>query len=247
MRADRARPSLSRQQLAQCADRRVGKRHVHRRRRQRHDRRRRGNATRFPSAARAPTIRSSLAGQTFTITDKRGGSPDGTDTVTNVENFQFSDGTRYRGGQLQPPVPPPNKIVAENMKQGNPISEWGHRRRRRLHQHSRLCHRDKHQCRRNRRFQDRHRFYQLPDRYLPARLLRRRRRTQGGDNSEDSRHRAGAAASDSGYGARAHRLRQLGGLRKLADSRRCGLRRLHRQARPRGRHGSRKPHPVHRA
>ena len=25
----------------------------------------------------------------------------------------------------QPPVPPPNKIVAENMKQGNPISEWG--------------------------------------------------------------------------------------------------------------------------
>jgi Ca2+-binding RTX toxin-like protein len=29
----------------------------------------------------------------FTITDTRGGSPDGTDTVSNVENFQFSNGT----------------------------------------------------------------------------------------------------------------------------------------------------------
>ncbi|MGY8667169.1 M10 family metallopeptidase C-terminal domain-containing protein, partial [Bradyrhizobium sp. UFLA05-109] len=31
--------------------------------------------------------------QTFTITDQRSGSPDGTDTVTGVENFQFADGT----------------------------------------------------------------------------------------------------------------------------------------------------------
>ncbi|MBW7961146.1 M10 family metallopeptidase C-terminal domain-containing protein, partial [Bradyrhizobium sp. BR 10261] len=32
------------------------------------------------------------ASQTFTIADHRAGSPDGTDTVTNVEYFQFSDG-----------------------------------------------------------------------------------------------------------------------------------------------------------
>ncbi len=30
---------------------------------------------------------------TYTIVDLRGGSPDGTDTVINVENFQFADGT----------------------------------------------------------------------------------------------------------------------------------------------------------
>ena len=30
---------------------------------------------------------------TYTIIDKRAGSPDGTDTVTNVENYQFSNGT----------------------------------------------------------------------------------------------------------------------------------------------------------
>ncbi|WP_245305415.1 M10 family metallopeptidase C-terminal domain-containing protein [Bradyrhizobium sp. LTSP857] len=31
--------------------------------------------------------------QTFTLTDERGGSPDGTDTVTGVESFQFADQT----------------------------------------------------------------------------------------------------------------------------------------------------------
>ncbi|MCT0254797.1 hypothetical protein [Synechocystis sp. CS-94] len=34
-----------------------------------------------------------LSGGTYTIVDERGGSPDGTDTVTTVENFQFADGT----------------------------------------------------------------------------------------------------------------------------------------------------------
>jgi serralysin len=33
------------------------------------------------------------AAQTFTITDRRTGSPDGIDTVTGVESFQFADGT----------------------------------------------------------------------------------------------------------------------------------------------------------
>ncbi|WFU83849.1 M10 family metallopeptidase C-terminal domain-containing protein [Bradyrhizobium sp. CIAT3101] len=45
--------------------------------------------------------------QTFTFTDLRSGSPDGTDTVTNVENFQFADGTISSAlliSQLLPPV-----------------------------------------------------------------------------------------------------------------------------------------------
>ena len=35
----------------------------------------------------------SLSEPTYTIVDNRGGAPDGTDTVTNVENFTFSNGT----------------------------------------------------------------------------------------------------------------------------------------------------------
>ncbi|PHR19590.1 MAG: hypothetical protein COA37_16785 [Hoeflea sp.] len=35
----------------------------------------------------------SKSGSTFTVTDKRSGSPDGKDTLTNVENLQFSDQT----------------------------------------------------------------------------------------------------------------------------------------------------------
>src|SRR5262249_43436541 len=34
-----------------------------------------------------------LVSSTYTLADRRGGSPDGTDHVTNVENFQFSNGT----------------------------------------------------------------------------------------------------------------------------------------------------------
>jgi Ca2+-binding RTX toxin-like protein len=34
-----------------------------------------------------------FSGNTYTIVDERDGSPDGTDTVTNVENFQFADDT----------------------------------------------------------------------------------------------------------------------------------------------------------
>lgn len=63
-----------------------------------------------------------LSGTTYTVTDKRDGAPDGSDTVSNVEHFQFSDGTRT-AAQLDTVAP--NKIVLENMKQGNPQSEWG--------------------------------------------------------------------------------------------------------------------------
>lgn len=65
----------------------------------------------------------SLQGATYTLTDNRGGSPNGTDMVTNVENFQFSDGTRT-ASQLNAPAAAQNKIVLENQKQGNPESEW---------------------------------------------------------------------------------------------------------------------------
>ncbi|MEY9186251.1 serralysin [Bradyrhizobium sp. USDA 326] len=39
------------------------------------------------------TISYNTAAQTFTLTDLRGGSPDGTDTVAAVEYFRFADGT----------------------------------------------------------------------------------------------------------------------------------------------------------
>jgi hypothetical protein len=46
-----------------------------------------------------------LSGTTYTVVDNRGGSPDGTDTVTNVENFQFVDGTFTAGGTLDVTAP----------------------------------------------------------------------------------------------------------------------------------------------
>ena len=36
-------------------------------------------------------------GGVYTVVDTRGGSFDGMDTVTGVENFEFSDGTDERG------------------------------------------------------------------------------------------------------------------------------------------------------
>ncbi|MBR0823535.1 M10 family metallopeptidase C-terminal domain-containing protein, partial [Bradyrhizobium liaoningense] len=42
--------------------------------------------------------------QTFTITDQRSGSPDGTDTVTGAENFQFADGKIASSVLMSQPV-----------------------------------------------------------------------------------------------------------------------------------------------
>ncbi|MGY4364341.1 Ca2+-binding RTX toxin-like protein [Bradyrhizobium sp. LB1.3] len=50
------------------------------------------------------SISYNLATQTFTIADQRSGSPDGTDTVTGVENFQFADGTFASAALTAPPV-----------------------------------------------------------------------------------------------------------------------------------------------
>ena len=47
----------------------------------------------FSGAHTSYLISYNSATQTFTLTDERNGSPDGIDTVTGVENFQFSDGT----------------------------------------------------------------------------------------------------------------------------------------------------------
>ena len=54
-----------------------------------------GDTAVFSGARADYTI--SLFGSTYTVVDNRGGSPDATDTVTNVENFQFSDGTLTTG------------------------------------------------------------------------------------------------------------------------------------------------------
>ncbi|MET4826373.1 Ca2+-binding RTX toxin-like protein [Bradyrhizobium ottawaense] len=42
--------------------------------------------------------------QTFSLVDLRSGSPDGTDTVTNLEYFQFADGTLSSSALANPPV-----------------------------------------------------------------------------------------------------------------------------------------------
>ncbi len=39
-----------------------------------------------------------LNGSTYTVIDNRTGSPNGTDAVTNVENFQFAGGTTFTTG-----------------------------------------------------------------------------------------------------------------------------------------------------
>ncbi|WP_235885640.1 M10 family metallopeptidase C-terminal domain-containing protein [Bradyrhizobium niftali] len=53
-----------------------------------------GTDTAVYSGSRANYLVSyDAATQTFTVTDQRSGAPDGTDTVTGVENFQFADGS----------------------------------------------------------------------------------------------------------------------------------------------------------
>ena len=56
------------------------------------------------------------AGGTYTITDIRPGSPDGTDTVTNIETFRFSDGDVSVADALNdaPELSAANGTVAEN-------------------------------------------------------------------------------------------------------------------------------------
>ena len=201
-------------------------------------------ATPWSSAGHSRIIRSPLSGATYTIADNRSGSPDGADTVTGVENFQFSDGTRT-ASQLNPPPTTQNKIALENQKQGNPVSEWGIDGDGSGNIQG-FATEISTNIGQTVSFKIATDSDQLPDRDLPARLLRRRRRAQGGDRRCEPRIRAGPAASDRRHVARPDRLRQLVGLGKLGHSFRHGLRRLHRQARPRGRHGRRQPHPLHR-
>ena len=46
------------------------------------------------------TITFNAGSSTYTLVDTRGSSPDGTDTVTGIENFQFADGTRLAADLL---------------------------------------------------------------------------------------------------------------------------------------------------
>jgi Ca2+-binding RTX toxin-like protein len=53
-----------------------------------------GNDTAVFSGAKANySVAYDYLAHSFTVTDQRAGSPDGTDTVTGVENFQFADGS----------------------------------------------------------------------------------------------------------------------------------------------------------
>ena len=49
---------------------------------------------------------------TWTITDLRGGSPDGVDTLTNIEQAQFSDQLVSLGGVITPPGNPVPTIAS---------------------------------------------------------------------------------------------------------------------------------------
>jgi serralysin len=52
--------------------------------------------------------------QTFTVVDQRAGSPDGTDTITGVENFQFADGAFASSSIAIAPYVDPLEYLASN-------------------------------------------------------------------------------------------------------------------------------------
>jgi hypothetical protein len=60
--------------------------------------------------------------QTLQFVDLRSGSPDGTDQVTDIQNFQFTDGT-YTLQQLQQAANPPVAISAGLNANNNPIED----------------------------------------------------------------------------------------------------------------------------
>ena len=61
--------------------------------------------------------------QTFTIADQRSGTPDGTDTVVGVENFQFADGTFASSSFTGPPVSSVNHAPTDETISGGVIAE----------------------------------------------------------------------------------------------------------------------------
>lgn len=64
-----------------------------------------GNRTNYAITYNAVT-------QTFTVVDQRSGSPDGTDTVTGAESFQFADGPVASSTQMGPPQADLSEYVA---------------------------------------------------------------------------------------------------------------------------------------
>ncbi|MGB8402320.1 M10 family metallopeptidase C-terminal domain-containing protein [Bradyrhizobium sp.] len=74
-----------------------------------------GNDTAVFSGNRANyLITYNAATQTFTLVDQRTGSPDGTDTVTGAENFQFADMT-VASPSLAPNTPPVLTVPSANV------------------------------------------------------------------------------------------------------------------------------------
>src|SRR5262249_44568011 len=69
----------------------------------------------------------SVNGSTYTIQDNRGGSPDGTDHLTNVSLFEFADGTFTASALIGNPPSQPvdsnasSNAVAENAANGTPV------------------------------------------------------------------------------------------------------------------------------
>ena len=74
-----------------------------------------GNDTAFFSGNQANYLITFNAGtHAFTVTDQRSGSPDGTDTIRGVENFQFADGSFVTSG-LRPNHAPVLTVPSTNV------------------------------------------------------------------------------------------------------------------------------------
>jgi len=77
----------------------------------------------FSGAKASYLVTYNSATQTFTIADQRSGTPDGTDTITGVENFQFADGIFASSSFVGPPVSSVNHAPSGETISGGVISE----------------------------------------------------------------------------------------------------------------------------
>ena len=166
--------------------------------------------------------------------------------MTNIENFQFSDGTLTASQLSATATTPPNKIALENAKQGNPQSEWG-------------IDGDGDANIQGFATQISSNIGQTVDFKIATdstnyRIDIYRLGYYGGDGARKvatiDKILTTAQVQPHPIVDMARGLidcRQLGGLGELADSAGYGFRRLYRQAGPRGRHRRRQPYPLHRS
>ncbi|CAN0490958.1 unnamed protein product, partial [Phaeothamnion confervicola] len=70
-------------------------------------------------------------GKTAILSDLRAGSPDGTDTIKNIEHVKFGDGSTVNFGDLKstvtppPPPPPPPPPIAGSVSIGDKVITEG--------------------------------------------------------------------------------------------------------------------------